>query len=161
MLTILSVRLTTTSSFLAARQGFHDTQSVTINLECFPGLHAKRVFTTTSQEGKGDREAVLTDTDCRLIPTFFRFPTPFTSLFDYFLSCVFYLLISLLSTFRSFQIPSLLPLSRCLTPPCGSVQGGAALVMSREECSRYGRSSEGRSLASEERVHQTGKCQEA
>lgn len=79
------------------------------------------------------------------IPAFFRPPTPFTSqpLFAYFSFCVFYLLISLLSTLRSFQIPSLLPLSCCLTPPCGSVEGGAVLVMSRQECSRYRRSRKG------------------
>lgn len=80
------------------------------------------------------------------IPAFFR-PPPHRSpqpLFAYVSFCVFYLLISLLSTLRSFQIPSFSSLSSCcLTPPCGSVEGGAVLVMSRQECSRYRRSRKG------------------
>lgn len=80
------------------------------------------------------------------IPAFFRPPhTVHLSAFIRLLLLLSFLSVDLPVVYSQIFPNSLflLPLSCCLTPPCGSVEGGAALVMSRQECSRYRRSRKG------------------
>lgn len=116
------------------------TQNVRPNPEVFLSLHVKLVAATNRQRGGQKQKTYPHPQNHPAAKTALQIPpnrSTFNSFKTYFVVTSF-LSVDLLavSSLGSFQTPSLLPLSVCLTPPCGSVEGGALLVMSCEECGR-------------------------